>query len=132
MGAASVAVQQKKISTKTASSGLSAAAGGDASGLAVAHVGQLRRIVSAQLPAYDSLVGLEICLSICEHHLSGLPLTVTRLQHSVRRSPGAIRRIVQFMERDGWILIERQPDDGRGRIIRPTAKLADVFEALLA
>ena len=123
-------MQQKKTVSKPATNSQIGGLQG-ANSEAVAHVGQLRRIVSAQLPAYDSLVGLEICLAICEHHLAGLPLTVTRLQHSVRRSPGAIRRIVQFMERDGWIHVDRQPDDGRGRLIKPSVRLAEVFDALL-
>ena len=124
-------MQQKKSPPKPAASPQNAGHQG-ANNEAVAHVGQLRRIVSAQLPAYDSLVGLEICLAICEHHLSGVPLTITRLQHSVRRSPGAIRRIVQYMERDGWIHVDRQPDDGRGRLIKPSARLTDVFNELLS
>ena len=97
-----------------------------------AVLARLRRIVSAHLPAYDSLVGLEVCLAIGEHQLVNVPLTLTRLQQSVNRSPGAVRRIVQFLERDGWIRIDRQPDDGRGRLIRPSTRLTGIFEQLIA
>lgn len=96
------------------------------------QLAQLRRAVSARLPSYDSLVGLEICLAICEYHLSGKTLSVTGLQREIARSPGAVRRIVQSMARDGWVKVERQPDDGRGRLIRPTAKLAESFEQFLS
>lgn len=96
------------------------------------QLAQLRKAVSARLPSYDSLVGLEICLAICEYHLSGKTLSVTALQREIARSPGAVRRIVQSMARDGWVKVERQPDDGRGRLIRPTAKLAESFEQFLS
>lgn len=95
------------------------------------HLAQLRKAVSARLPSYDSLVGLEVCLAICEYHLSGRQLSVTTLQKEIARSPGAVRRIVQSMARDGWVRIERQPDDGRGRLIKPTAKLAESFDQFL-
>lgn len=96
------------------------------------QLAQLRKAVSVRLPSYDSLVGLEVCLAICEYHLSGSQLSVTVLQKEIARSPGAVRRIVQSMARDGWVRIERQPDDGRGRLIKPTAKLTESFDQFLS
>ena len=84
-----------------------------------------------RLPSYNYLVGLEVCLTIGEYHLSGRNLSVTLLQKEIARSPGAVRRIVQSMARDGWVRIERQPDDGRGRLIKPTAKLTESFDQFL-
>jgi DNA-binding MarR family transcriptional regulator len=95
------------------------------------QLAQLRKAVSARLPSYDSLVGLEICLAIGEYHLSGRHLSITALQNEIARSPGAVRRIVQSMARDGWVRVERQPDDGRGRLIKPTAKLTESFDQFL-
>lgn len=92
---------------------------------------QLRKAVSVRLPSYNYLVGLEVCLTIGEYHLSGRNLSVTLLQKEIARSPGAVRRIVQSMARDGWVRIERQPDDRRGRLIKPTAKLTESFDQFL-
>lgn len=98
---------------------------------AAVQLAQLRKAVSLRLPSYDSLVGLEVCLAICEYHVSGRYLSVTALQKEIGRSPGAVRRIVQSMFRDGWVRVERQPDDGRGRLIKPTTKLAESFDQFL-
>src|SRR5262245_2563881 len=59
-------------------------------------------------------------------------LTQAQLADRLRVEPPTLVRILDRMERDGWIERRLTPDDRRKKHIRPTRKVKPVWERVLA
>ena len=89
----------------------------------------LRDSIGQGIPAYGSLIGLEIFLFLCEGELRGEPIRLKDLYLGLARSQGGVRRLVRQLQKDGWIRLEASPLDRRTQIVIPTEKLCEIFHA---
>jgi MarR family transcriptional regulator for hemolysin len=62
-------------------------------------------------------------------HLTGLgPLSQRSLSDFLSITPATTVRLVDRMERDGWVTRQSDPNDGRVKLVVPTEKAAKVWE----
>lgn len=62
----------------------------------------------------------------------GQPLTARRLAELLALSEVTIGRFLTHLERHGWIARERDPQDGRARLVRPTARTRRTLPRFIA
>lgn len=65
-------------------------------------------------------------LIICEKH----EMTQTELNQIVYRQQSIITKAVQFLEKNDWLTVDIDVNDRRRRIIRPTEKAINNYDAL--
>lgn len=65
-------------------------------------------------------------LIICERHA----MTQTELNQIVYRQQSIITKAVQFLEKNDWLTVSIDENDRRRRIIRPTKKAINNYDAL--
>lgn len=64
-------------------------------------------------------------------HLTALgPLSQAELADRLRIAPATAVRLVDRMERDGWVIRQSDPNDGRVKRVVMTEKALDVWESI--
>lgn len=93
---------------------------------------QKRAFLKSDVPAYGSVIGLEIFLVLCEADVRGSFPRLKDLNVEISRSPGAVRRIVRAMAEDGWIELRKADHDHRTRVVVPAPRLRRTIAGYLA
>ena len=60
------------------------------------------------------------------------PIAQNQLAEIVQVEASTVVRILDRMERDGWIVRENDPGDRRKKLIRSTAKVAPIWDTILS
>jgi DNA-binding MarR family transcriptional regulator len=93
---------------------------------------QKRSFLNSGLPTYDSVIGLEIFLVMCECELRGQHPRLKDIHLEISRSQGAVRRLVRALADDGWVQLVQADHDARSRLVVPTPRLRRTIAGYLA
>ena len=93
---------------------------------------QKRAFLHKDLPTYDSVIGLEIFLVMCECEVRGQYPRLKDINLEIQRSQGAVRRLVRALSEDGWVQLVQSDHDARSRVVVPTPRLKRTIAGYLA
>lgn len=89
----------------------------------IACLQRQREAMNDELPIYDSLIGYSLFLVLCQYEIRGETPRLKDIHLEVRRSQGAVHRLITSLSADGWITIAKSDGDQRSRYAVATPKL---------
>lgn len=90
----------------------------------------LNNLLTARLPINNSIIPLSIILKTMRYHLESNELSLKKLYSEVKSSELGTRIHISKLIKNNWISINTCSKDSRVKIIKPTAKMLDTFNAL--
>ena len=90
----------------------------------------LNNLLTTRLPINNSIIPLAIILKTMRYHLESNELSLKKLYSEVKSSELGTRIHISKLIKNNWISINTCSKDSRVKIIKPTAKMLDTFNAL--
>ncbi len=90
----------------------------------------LNNLLTTRLPINNSIIPLSIILKTMRYHLESNELSLKKLYSEVKSSELGTRIHISKLIKNNWISINTCSKDSRVKIIKPTAKMLDTFNAL--
>lgn len=82
------------------------------------------------LPVHNSLLPFHIITTTMSHHMDGKELSLKGLSMHLEWSQTGIRKHVDRLSKDGWVIIDTSSTDKRVKYIKPSQKLIDCCRGL--
>jgi DNA-binding MarR family transcriptional regulator len=97
----------------------------------IARIQKQRDAIGDGLPIYDSLIGFNIFLVLCQYEALGEAPRLKDIHQEIGRSQGGVRRLIRLLAADGWVTLETSNGDMRSRCVVPTPRLKAVIAKFL-
>ena len=88
----------------------------------------LRAWEQEHLPYSNSLIARDVILFALARQNSNNLISIKEFHLTLGYSEDRVGEVIKKFTNDGWLAVYKHQDDGRNKIVYPTARLIDLFE----